>query len=85
MFTPAGSSKWVNESIVLSVGEIISINLLWTLIWKWSLAFLSINGEVFIAYTLLCEGSGIGPTTLAPVLIAVSKICWQVESITLAS
>ena len=85
MLTPAGSSKWVKESMVFSVGETISINLLWTLISKWSLAFLSMNGEVFTAYTDLCEGSGIGPTTLAPVLIAVSKICWHVESMTLAS
>jgi len=34
IFTPAGNSKWVRLSIVLSVGEIMSISLLWTLISK---------------------------------------------------
>ena len=49
MLTPAGNSKCVRLSIVLSVGEIISISLLWTFIWKWSLASLSIKGDLLIA------------------------------------
>src|SRR5258708_1659306 len=73
--TPAGSSRCPRLSMVFSVGETISISLLCIRISKWSRAFLSTKGDLLTANIDLEVGRGIGPTTLAPVRIAVSKIC----------
>lgn len=72
-------------SMVLSVGFRISISLLWVFSWKCSRASLSIKAALLTVKTVLSEGNGIGPTTFAPVLRAVSMICWHVESMILGS
>ena len=74
MSTPAGRSNFTRASTVLGVGSKISTNLLWERISNCSLESLSINGDLRTQYLLVSVGKGIGPDTLAPVLLAVSTI-----------
>ena len=74
MSTPAGKSNFIKLSTVFCVGYRMSITLLCVLISNCSLASLCLCGERKIVITSFYVGSGIGPETCAPVLLAVSTI-----------
>ena len=69
--TPAERSSFINASTVCGVGSIISKRRLCVLISSWSLLFLSMCGDLLTVNLSKRVGKGIGPLTLAPVLLAV--------------
>ena len=74
MSTPAGKSNLINESTVLGVGLVMSINLLWVLISNCSLESLYLWTALNIVTTCFSVGSGTGPETCDPAFLAVSTI-----------
>ncbi len=73
--TPAGRFKFVNALMVFGVGLRISMRRLCTRISYCSRAFLCTKLERLTVYLCISVGSGTGPTTSAPLRIAVSTIC----------
>ena len=71
MSTPAGKSNLINESTVLGVGLVMSINLLWVLISNCSLESLYLWTALNIVTTCFSVGSGTGPETCDPAFLAV--------------
>ena len=74
IFTPAGISNFIKDSIVLLFGVTISIRRLWVLASNCSRESLCLWGERKIVMISFSVGKGIGPDTLAPVRFAVSTI-----------
>src|SRR5690606_34556204 len=71
---PVGRSRCIRESMVLLVGDLMSISLLCVRISKCSRLSLSTNGPRSTQNRRMRVGSGTGPATLAPVRLTVSTI-----------
>src|SRR3989344_1009012 len=76
--TPAGRFKLDRDSMIFWLGFRMSIRRLCTRSSNCSLEFLSMKVERLTVYFLTSVGNGIGPTTLASFLSAVS-IIWRAE------
>ena len=83
MPTPAGRLRCESESMVEDVGFSTSITLLCVLSSNCSLDLLSICGPRITVNFSFLVGKGIGPTTFAPVLMAVSTILDTLRSMIL--
>src|SRR3954454_23205284 len=80
MSTPAGRSSRISWSIVFGVGLRMSMRRLCVRTSKCSRESLSLNGLRITQYTFFSVGSGTGPVIVAPLLCAVSTICWADRS-----
>src|SRR5262249_11423296 len=80
MSIPAGRSSRMSWSIVFGVGLRMSIRRLCVLTSKCSRESLSLNGLRVTQYTFFSVGRGTGPVIVAPLLWAVSTICWADRS-----
>ena len=85
MSTPDGKFRFINASIIFGVGASMSIILLWVLISNCSREFLSMNELLLTVYREMVVGSGVGPSTIASCLMAVSIICFTLMSNILCS
>src|SRR5690606_33839565 len=74
MSTPVGRSRCMSESMVLLVGDLMSITLLWVRVSRCSGGPWSANGLGSSRKRGRRVGSGTGPATLAPVRLTVSTI-----------
>src|SRR3989344_2327651 len=83
--TPAGKLRDDRDSIIFGLGFMISTRRLWTRSSNCSLESLCTKVDLFTVYFLISVGRGIGPTTSASFLFAVSIICLQELSISLWS
>src|SRR3989338_8460559 len=83
--TPAGKFRFIKASIILGVGDVMSIILLWVRISNCSREVLSIKEDLLTVYLCISVGKGTGPTGFPPYLSMVSTICRADLSIILLS